>query len=653
MFKSVHDSLISWSPCEVAPENCETVTFREWQRQAFMRLKDEPYRAVSAATGSGKSILARGYGIHDFLEGRKVLIVVPNNILKRGSYGELVLQLPNGETYTWTGRVTVLDSVQAVLDFMAQPWTDCMDEGILVTTHSALRQAQQHPDWRVEGTVSLIFDECHFAKGGSNATTCPDPEDSNVIGGVVDYWVREEVGPVTMLSATWFRGDCHQIVQRDLLRGFKRFTLPIYEYIEQYGGPSTFRMRYVFGETPDVLEGLYQEKPNRVTILFQKHGGPSHDKYEAVGRVFETFGPFEREGYCQRHTYQGRPFRTVDLVTDLNIRARDDIQDGLVDAVERKEYPDLVAAIDLGKQGLNIPPCDTLILEGQRTSFMDILQRIGRATRAFPGKDEIDVVFVLPEPPGNAKERVQSHLKMFLASLVIEALFRPPCWHTRKTGEDSEDEGEDEDEDFSHVPPEYLEQAKGLEYVREDPERLKAILDRVTQLLLIPGTDPNSALMVAVREVMEEDPPSWGGQTPSPEGVQAAIEDLARVHLGASSGDITADVPLGEGFTGLVAHFLSVLQVSDLKQIRTANRCLDIEVLKEAATNWREREAPGHYFEPSGMPGRPMAHALRQGLVYKAFQKANPEFPVYSKLKSLYGASLTQNEIFGYGLDGP
>src|SRR5690606_10031050 len=149
---------------------------------------------------------------------------------------------------------------------------------------------------------------------------------------------------------------------------------------------------YVFGQTPEILKMVVSE-PGVKVILFQKHGLHPSQKMEALRQNQKALGPIKESGpYFETRDFQGRQLRVVDLVT---MDRRDLLQKNLVKALAKGDDPDVIISVDIGKLGLDYPACNTVILEGSRSSVTDIVQRIGRLIRAFPGKERVRVFFAL------------------------------------------------------------------------------------------------------------------------------------------------------------------------------------------------------------------------------------------------------------------
>jgi len=600
------------------------LTLRLWQEAAYNQLKGSKYRAISAVMGSGKSLLAKALSWYDVELGYKVIIAVPQHSLIEGSYGPSEFCIPGSpEAISWAAHSTKGPStqpVQGVLDFLRKP-VKAGYHAYLVTTHQALREASK-TDWHIEGEVSLFLDECHFARGEASL----GDEEANVTGSLVNDWIERDRGPVTMMSATWFRGDCHQILKKGYWQKFDRYSLKIHEYIEQFGGPSQIQFQYCTAPVEQVVRAMTTLP--RKTILFQKRSSRVRSKHVTLRRVLKVFGEGTEEGYCLRHEYLGRALRSVDLVTIAN---RTNVVDGLIRAIKGVEGcpPDFVLALDLAKLGFDWPECDTVILEGFRSSYTDMVQRIGRCLRAVPGvKTTATIVFVLP-PVKDFKTRAKDHLKLLISSMVLEAIFRPPTWVQENS-------------------------KKAYELFEEDPGRFEAVLISAIEALENPLSKPEDFEDHIQREAKTH---LDGEGDPSAEEVVQFLNDMARVSLGVKSEDIHSDIELEAGVVGLLKTYIVNLGIKDFYSIQRANCLIDEGTLKKRAREWIEanpRWVEGEPNNPNNVnsPRRgwlPVSEAMDEGATYAAFRDEYPDAPEWRKVGKMYGP-IGFRDIFGVEL---
>jgi len=571
---------------------------REWQPEALEVLCRANRRRLLAPTGSGKSLVQRAVMWHDVLQGSKALITVPQVVIGK-SFRAKKIELPNGDRFEWAPGVELFDcddsTIETLSRFVLDPPGPTYSSRIAICTHDTLRGTHKElmrkgKSWGAKGRVSLAIDEAQFLKMDTALVGGKEKDDFNRLGEVATYWIEQDPGNLMLATATWLRGDQTTILRRELLETFAKYQLTADRYLATFPKGFEVVFSYAMGSPEDVLKHLFTE-PCRKVIDFMRHTSTIDDstnKYNLVRSRFEALGKYTTgDVYNVHERPDGSSLVSLDLVTDKPESARKFRQRVFLDSLEsHKNQPDYVAAMNIGKMGLDWEECNTAIIDTERTSMGDRMQMGGRTLRIFPGKMRAEILTIL-EPPRRDRPdflaKVRGSLKTLLASLVIEWQFR------------------------------VLRLPKDVEELVKDPEKMESLLgDVVDDVIRSPKSKPEEDIL---RGRLEKALP--GDEN---EAKRKVLEDFLKRELQSKRNqDLhTADEVPDEilaGFRSSMFGFLRyhsfALGAGDLTNLRTtleASKAIPYEDLKREVARLgikSQAEYTRRYKEIDGAPEHP------------------------------------------------
>jgi len=412
--------------------------FRKWQRGAFGTLRRRKRRILVGPTGSGKSLVVEGLALQDLLDGccDKAIVAVPQSIIASSfDGGGQPFQLPSGQTVRWEPghRLIETDDVVARLrGFLTRPLklTRTNPERILVCSHAALVAYHNKfhttaaSDWSDYEGVALSIDEAHHVRCPDDDVESEDDADDaarNKLGRLIGEWLgQRKVGPLTMVTATWFRTDQIAIIPPDRYASFTRYNFSIADYLKSLTYLKEIEIRFLNGAVEDCVEHCYREDPDANTLVYIRPVAPGRDKFKERDRLVR------RLGLPKAHF--------VDLVAPWG---RTDRKNVLIDEVatggwnlgnEDRPPRRWIFALMLGREGFDLPSLQRSIVIGPRQSMQVIVQMLGRLLRDHPGKEKVQFNIVLPFRREDMSDGVllQRYMKVMLGTLALGAILWPP-----------------------------------------------------------------------------------------------------------------------------------------------------------------------------------------------------------------------------------
>ena len=407
----------------------------DWQNECYNYLADARYRLVLAPTGSGKSFIIRCLAWHDICIGNKVIIIIPETILRPSFYSSKFI-LPNGSKVNWNPYHFLFgiksSTIEELYNFVKNPPGSTPASRTLICTHQTMTMALKsisNEKLSIDN-ISMFTDECHKVKTG---------DDANSLGKVVTYFI-ENGNLVTLSTATFMRGDHSKILTDDQTLKFKTYQLTPDRYLAMMVYLKEVVFSYVVATPEEAIRYLYQDS-YRKGIVYMRHtsrmgGALDHDekqerKLEKVDSYLGALGPsiFVSGDYVSHRQFsRDKTLRCVDLVTDNNIR--DDIENEFLNEIKDGTGPDFVLAMSKATLGLNWKQCNFVGIDQKRDSWPSVLQMAGRALRDCQGKPRADIVtFIDPisKTDVDYASKIKEHLKLMLASMAtIEWQFKTP-----------------------------------------------------------------------------------------------------------------------------------------------------------------------------------------------------------------------------------
>lgn len=399
---------------------------RPWQHECVTRLRAAGARQIIAPTGSGKSFAATTLALLDLLDGRaeRTLIVVPQSIIADGFRQPGYVELPDGRTQRWLPGHYLLDTSNTVAQLHRYLTTPCALgrtnlHRMAVCSHQTLVQhyAQYGAGPHYDG-LSLVVDEAHHSQ---------HDDEPNRLGGFVTAWIDHDYGPLTLVTATWFRSDQSQIVNVRHKSKFARYTLSFADYLSGLQHLKTIEIRFLAGTPAECVEHCHNEAADENTIIYIQPPRRVRNKETAYNEVYDTL---RNNGV--------HPNRIIDLVTATpRVRAaakktlrRSKRQGEWAFARKGTTKPQktYLIALLMGREGFNLPELQRSIVIGPRQSMLIMEQMLGRLLRDHKNKTRVQFNIVLPYVTGDKVdgELIRKYVKVLLAVLVLGCRMSPP-----------------------------------------------------------------------------------------------------------------------------------------------------------------------------------------------------------------------------------
>jgi len=220
---------------------------------------------------------------------------------------------------------------------------------------------------------------------------------------------------ITMMIATYARGDMSDILSSEQYDQFVRFDYPLDEYFETLDIES---LSYDFA----LYDGLHYKAiaklrkkgllGKRIIFYIPKTGqsasiGTKTDDVKAILSVLP-----KNTRYLDLVHEEGRNERKQRLIDDPNLDV------------------DVIFAMNMMEEGANWKRADTVVVIGPRYSLPGIIQKMGRMMRDFPNKKHVRMIHLLPFTFDRKKENkhrkdLNDWLKAVLLSMMLEDVFCP------------------------------------------------------------------------------------------------------------------------------------------------------------------------------------------------------------------------------------
>jgi len=238
----------SWSPvkAEITATDDGYITMRGWQEEAFDTLKDNSLRILNAPMGSGKSLFCCYLAAKEMMDNpkMKVIISVPQTIIAEGFRGGN-LELPDGSRCIWSvsnqtdlltgnGKSTTRAMTNRAVAFLESDTfaLDLASRVMLLSNQTLVRLHQRlEREDRLDllANTSVFFDEAHHIQ---NADLDTGTFKRNELGKVLNSLTKLN-SQITLMTATFFRGDRLKIVTKKFEDKCVRYGLPYDVYLQQ------------------------------------------------------------------------------------------------------------------------------------------------------------------------------------------------------------------------------------------------------------------------------------------------------------------------------------------------------------------------------------------------------------------------------------
>jgi len=365
----------------------------KWQKDAYEMLSVLPHAEMVSPTGSGKSRVEIYCAADHCASGKKTLIVTPQHEIAAGFNQKLLIQTHRGD-YEWSPQICDVDEggkLDQLRTFLTRD-----NPGAFIATHAAL--ARLEPEIRKNDemlrNLLLIVDEAHHGRADVVADQV-EGQKYNKIGQIVSIAVKlqHQGTRVLLASATPFRGDQRPIISEEVYGQFfkgNRYTRGVQEHLREHGLQVIPYLRTYRGAADAYLsklkEAFSDKKRSGKSFIFMPHTLRREVMGEKDRHVEEICGALNDLG-----------FTVLDLVSESSQAANKKY------LCERRQAnkevdEDVILAMNLGQEGVDIPSVDHVVVIGGRDSLTQICQTVGRAFRPFPGKKNITFDYIVHNP---------------------------------------------------------------------------------------------------------------------------------------------------------------------------------------------------------------------------------------------------------------
>ena len=426
--------------------------YRSWQKEFRKIIKGESRRICNAPMGSGKSFACTGSAVEDLKQDSslKAIIAVPQTIIG-ASWRDNKIEFPDGsredviipnqnDLLSVEGLIADESMVNRMIDFLEKPTYDFLPSRILLCSHQSLVKLFQ----RLERTnrlhllenISFYIDEAHHIKIAEYEIQEEySLYEQNEIGKLIYVLHRMKNVIITLITATFFRGDKLSIIPKEIRGAFCKFDLPYDEYFKSLEHLRSFSFDFIlYTSCPtEAINLLFKERIGK-TIIYIPHVMSKYstgNKRAEVKKIIEKIKhPRSRIRTENGITYvkrNSKEIAIVDLVDDSP--ARINRKNHIEKHAKLPSGPDVIIALGMFKEGANYDYADRSIIIGPRNSLTEMIQMIGRLFRDALGKEHVQIFQLLPKTFETQKEefkdQLNDYLKAILGSMLLENVLAP------------------------------------------------------------------------------------------------------------------------------------------------------------------------------------------------------------------------------------
>ncbi|WP_417812509.1 DEAD/DEAH box helicase [Thalassospira alkalitolerans] len=413
-----------------------------------------------------------------------------------------------------TGEDADKQKVKAFKTFMES------DAKVLVCTHATFRFGF---DEVIKTKGIEVFDNCFIAIDEFHHVSSSD---NNRLGVILRSLISRAQCHVMAMTGSYFRGDADPVLRPEDEDRFTKITYSYYEQLEGYAWLKALGINYEFYKgsyvngLPDVLD------PDQKTIIHIPHRGSSEafdDKFNEVGMILDLLGNHEgrdpETGFDLVRRPDGRLLKVADLVDDgpgrdiVKAALSREIKgpDGKRDDVADRAKVDIIIALGMAKEGFDWVWCEHALTIGYRSSLVEIVQIIGRATRDAPGKPRALFTNLVAEPgveTGVVSDAVNDMLKAISGSLLMEQVLAPNFkFYRREDGDVRAPMGADVEGNITIGIKGLIEPPtdRSREICEKDMNDLMATAyQEMDRRVLSPDTAPEVATQLVLTDIIEK-----------------------------------------------------------------------------------------------------------------------------------------------------
>jgi hypothetical protein len=318
-----------------------------------------------------------------------------------------------------------VSKVKSLLRFLSSD-----DGGVLVCTHSTLREAFKHVESEAFEDCLVAVDEFHHLSVAGD----------NRLGNVVTELLNNQRTHVLGMTGSYFRGDTNAVLRPEHESHFTVVTFTYYEQLQGYTHLKKINIGHHFysvvkgtDDAAPYIAGIRElYKPGKKTIIHipQPNSKESVDKYAEYEAITDIIGDFietdKETGLSHYKCHKtGKTITVANFVDEGKERqiSLNAMQDNVV-----LDQVDVIIAVRMAMEGFDWPAAEYAITVGSRSSLTQIIQIIGRVTRDYAGKTESTFINLIQEPLADqelVEDAVNDILKAISASLLMEQVISP------------------------------------------------------------------------------------------------------------------------------------------------------------------------------------------------------------------------------------
>ena len=194
---------------------------------------------------------------------------------------------------------------------------------------------------------------------------------------------------VLAMTGSYFRGDCVAVLSPSDERRFEKVTYNYYEQLNGYKYLKSLGIGFHFynGVYLNALKDPKVLDLNKKTIIYIPNVNSTEstkEKLMEVDQILGCIGTYQFMDDCGIYHLKaedGREIRVADLVNDTDYEQREKVMSYLRN-IKKPEEMDIIIALGMAKEGFDWPFCEATLTIGYRGSLTEIVQIIGRCTRA-------------------------------------------------------------------------------------------------------------------------------------------------------------------------------------------------------------------------------------------------------------------------------
>ena len=438
------------------------------QKDAFYALKDHPCKALSAGTGSGKTVSVAMISLAMLAKDpkQKILIVGPQlNIIENFRSIRVDMSFAGMGKMDFLPHLIKGTSDSTVKEVMAFIGGNTRAIGrVIVCTHQTLAKVWEHyerlPDKQKKAlfkNLAIWVDEAHHVSGGYDDNGILDKTkytkkeqemllSINRLGCLANFYLENRLN-IGFVTATMYRSDAF-VIQPKYASRIKWFMLPFDTYIERYCQYIN-RIGYDFCffecDYCEVITELFRKNPFEVTAIYlppvdtgvSKTTGYTvgdknalnHLKHKEVMAIIQAINPrgkvkkVIRDGaLLYEITVRGKALLVADMV---NEKTRRNVERFIREQNINKTYAvDVIVTLGCFKEGSDYPPLGRAIVVDKRNSVGEMQQIFGRVLRDFKDKDFPRLYHALPSVvlERYPKEELRNVLSQYFGNILMSML---------------------------------------------------------------------------------------------------------------------------------------------------------------------------------------------------------------------------------------